>query len=45
MEKEFEEFIDKMKIPLKLFTLFKSRMNKWEAENIENQLDSIPYIQ
>ena len=45
MEKSFEEFINKMKIPIKLFTVLKSSMQKWEAKKMKNQLESIPYIQ
>lgn len=45
MEKSFEEYINKMKIPIKLFTLLKSSMQKREAKKVKNQLESIPYIQ
>lgn len=45
MEKQFEAFIDKMKISKKLMIVLKSQMEKWKNGKAKNQLDSIPHIQ
>ena len=45
MEKQFEEFIDKMKIPKDLFCILKQKMdNRW-TEDDKNKEDRIPHIQ
>ncbi len=45
MEKEFEAFIDKMKISKKLMVVLKSQMEKCQNGKGKNKMDSIPQIQ
>lgn len=45
MEKSFEEFIDKMKIPKEVFEMRKSALLKRESGGTENKPNSIPYLQ
>gem|GEM_PF-3910013 len=45
MEKSFEEFIDKMKIPKSTWLLVQSRMQKWGVKNNKNKADNVTNIQ
>jgi len=45
MEKSFDEFIDRMKIPKKMFALLQSSMKKWGGKNSENKENNITNIQ
>lgn len=45
MEKSFEGFIDKMKIPKKVFPLLLESMQKWGGKNDESKVDNITNIQ
>jgi len=45
MEKSFEEFIDRMKIPKKMFNVLQNSMQKWGTKNETNKENNIVNIQ
>lgn len=45
MEKSFEEFIDTLKLPKKMYVMLKSSIEKWGDINTENKENNIVNIQ
>ena len=45
MESRFEETIEKMKLPIEVFNIFKSFVLKKQEENKNTAINSIPQIQ